>query len=192
MYAYIVLSSDFLQGYTQTVCTQTVLMGVKPVNVCASMSVLTLVLKRLRCESCLSKTLIEFLYAHTLLYFRCRISKSTKITTISRSILSFPPFVYTSFTHFKRSNLYQRSCSKRTWHTQGKKTFPCSRFWIQRGHQSFRCSDWERADQCLDNSQGYYLLLWTISTAEVAESRSTSWWTFCLHTPDYQPLLRTA
>lgn len=85
-----------------------------------------------------------------------------------------------------------REVAVREHDTLKARKLPCSRFWIQRGHQSFRCSDWERADQCLDNSWGYCLLLSTISTAKVAESRSTSWWTFCLHTPDYQPLLRTA
>lgn len=35
-------------------CTQTVLMGVKPVNVCVCMSVQTLALKKLRCEPCVT------------------------------------------------------------------------------------------------------------------------------------------
>lgn len=103
------LSFFWFPSRLQTVCTQTVLMGVKPVNVCVCMSVQTLALKKLRCEPCVSNTFSECysLYAHTLLHFRCRIRKWTKITTISKSSLSFPS-VYTSFIHFKRSNLYRK------------------------------------------------------------------------------------
>lgn len=149
----------------------------------------TPVLKKLRREPCVSNTFSEFFHAHTLLHFRCKISKLIKITTISTCSLSFPLFVSTSFIHFQRSNLYMRSCSKRTWQTQGKKIFCWRSFCIQKDHQSFMCFDWERAERCLDNSWGYCALLSTISTAEVAESRSTSCWPFA---PDYQPLFRTA
>lgn len=44
-----------------------------------------LVLKTLRCEPCLSNTFSEFLYAHTLLHFRCRMSELIKITMVSKS-----------------------------------------------------------------------------------------------------------